>query len=211
MTNVVQNQQDNKVAAQVFSSEGSVSINKSGYVLTFDENVDSYFKDILRFDLVEQAVWWGKKTGNMPQLESEYDVLDLGYWKKDGTYIFPDFLHRNTIVLTHSELLEDKLKVEINHETKELSLIYGYKPDLQSPWEAVEIVNLKFEQYETWLFTRINNIDIAVDFRYDEGVNISIYTFSKPMEDILRNGESSVNHLGEELKPVEVSEIGHYA
>lgn len=210
MKSITQKQQDKTVAAKVLSSEGSLFINKSGYVVSIDEDGENYFKDILRFDLAEQAVWWSKKTGDMPQIQSEYDLLDLGYWRKDGTYIFPDFLHRNTIVLSHSELLSGNLKVEINHEKKELSLIYGHKPNPQAPWKAIEMVSLKFEQYETWFFTRINNIDIAVDFRYDEGENISIYTFSKSMEDILLNGESSVDHLGEEMKPIEISEIGHY-
>lgn len=47
-----------------------------------------YILDIDRFDLAEFNDWFFRRYGWQPQLDS-IDILELGYWLKDGTYVPP--------------------------------------------------------------------------------------------------------------------------
>ena len=51
-------------------------------------NEKFYILDIDRFDISEYNDWFFRRYGWQPQLDS-IDILELGYWNKDGTYIAP--------------------------------------------------------------------------------------------------------------------------
>jgi hypothetical protein len=51
-------------------------------------NEKCYILDIDRFDISEYNDWFFRRYGWQPQLDS-IDILELGYWNKDGTYIVP--------------------------------------------------------------------------------------------------------------------------
>jgi hypothetical protein len=62
----------------VHSSHGDFTINENGEVIDLKLDTDCpdterHFKSITKFDLNEYKEYYG-------QLESEYDILDLGYW-----------------------------------------------------------------------------------------------------------------------------------
>lgn len=52
-------------------------------------NEKCYILDIESFDICEFNDWHFRRYGIQPNL-NELDILELGYWKKDGTYIPPD-------------------------------------------------------------------------------------------------------------------------
>jgi hypothetical protein len=49
-------------------------------------NEKCYILDIERFDIAEFNDWFFRRYGWQPQLDS-IDILELGYWLKDGTYV----------------------------------------------------------------------------------------------------------------------------
>jgi hypothetical protein len=83
----------------VYSSYGNIHIDENGYV----QSIDYYGEEragldlILQFDLAEYESVYGER-------DSHYDILDLGYWQYDSTYIEaePEFrkIAKENIVLT---------------------------------------------------------------------------------------------------------------
>jgi hypothetical protein len=75
------------------SSWGYVTIlTPSGAILETDcsdlPNEKCYILDIDRFDIAEFNDWFFRRYGWQPPLDS-IDILELGYWLKDGTYVPP--------------------------------------------------------------------------------------------------------------------------
>tara|TARA_R110000868_G_scaffold206814_1_gene455707 strand:+ start:50 stop:361 length:312 start_codon:yes stop_codon:yes gene_type:complete len=75
------------------SSWGFVTIlTPTGTILETDcsdlPNEKCYILDIDRFDIAEFNDWFFKRYGWQPPLEN-IDILELGYWLKDGTYVAP--------------------------------------------------------------------------------------------------------------------------
>jgi hypothetical protein len=48
-----------------------------------------YILDIDRFNIAEWNDWFFRRYGLQPDL-TELDILELGYWKKNGEYVAPD-------------------------------------------------------------------------------------------------------------------------
>jgi len=77
------------------SSWGTVVIDSHGRIVEMEleranfDNEPCYIDDIERFDLAEYNDWFFRRYGIQPDL-SELDILELGYYKKDGTYKEPD-------------------------------------------------------------------------------------------------------------------------
>jgi hypothetical protein len=51
-------------------------------------NEKCYILDIEKFDIAEFNDWFFRRYGWQPPLDS-IDILELGYWLKDGTYVAP--------------------------------------------------------------------------------------------------------------------------
>lgn len=68
----------------IYSSHGTITIDNQGFILRieYDGGDDDAFDDIEQFDLNEYQLHYG-------YLDEEYDILDLGYWKKNGVYVDP--------------------------------------------------------------------------------------------------------------------------
>ena len=71
--------------AIVHSSHGEFEIDENGIVIKFDANpeADADYHNYVRFDLPEYKKHYG-------ELDTEYDILDLGFWQKDGSYEAPE-------------------------------------------------------------------------------------------------------------------------
>lgn len=71
----------------VNSSHGQLIIDADGTVLVGKTTYhDDELRNIVRFDLPEHRKYYASK----PEPDS-YDILDLGYWMKDGTFEPPAF------------------------------------------------------------------------------------------------------------------------
>lgn len=74
------------------SSWGEVITDDEGNVLEVDVlEIDEkgercYLLDVAKFDLAEWDKWYEEKYKESSPKPSEFDVLCLGFWKKDGTY-----------------------------------------------------------------------------------------------------------------------------
>lgn len=80
-----------------------ITIESSWGIITTDDNGNVIEKDVLehdgkdrcylldaeRFDVGEWDKWYEQKTGNQSPKPSSFDVLELGYWKSDGSYVSP--------------------------------------------------------------------------------------------------------------------------
>lgn len=73
----------------IHSSWGTITINNSGEVLEKNieeiEGEESFLLEVVKFDLEEWKKYW--ETEELP---ADFDVLDLGFWNKDGEYVIPD-------------------------------------------------------------------------------------------------------------------------
>jgi hypothetical protein len=76
----------------VHSSHGDFVIDENGIVTKFkaeesasqsDAEAEADYHNYVRFDLPEYKKHYG-------ELDTEYDILDLGFWKKDGSYEPPE-------------------------------------------------------------------------------------------------------------------------
>ena len=69
----------------VHSSHGDFVIDENGIVTKFKAGgwVQPDYHNYVRFDLPEYKKHYG-------ELDTEYDILDLGFWKKDGSYEPPE-------------------------------------------------------------------------------------------------------------------------
>lgn len=73
------------------SSWGNVTISTpSGKIIETNLSLDldevCYINDIDRFDIAEFNDWFFRRYGFQPNLE-ELDILELGFWKKEGEYV----------------------------------------------------------------------------------------------------------------------------
>ena len=71
--------------AIVHSSHGDFVIDENGIVIKFkaEAEAEADYHNYVRFDLPEYKKHYG-------ELDTEYDILDLGFWKKDGSYEPPE-------------------------------------------------------------------------------------------------------------------------
>lgn len=81
---------ETKQTTTLYSSHGNVVINsETGKVLEVNlddkEDNDCYLLHIDRFDISEFKNWFLTRYGINPDV-SELDVLELGFWKKNGEY-----------------------------------------------------------------------------------------------------------------------------
>lgn len=78
------------------SSWGMVTTDDVGNVVELDVlEIDDkgercYLLDIAKFDVAEWDKFYENKFNEPSPKPSEFDVLDLGYWLKNGTYVEPD-------------------------------------------------------------------------------------------------------------------------
>jgi hypothetical protein len=83
------------------SSWGEVTTDDEGNVLELDvleideEGERCYLLDIAKFDIAEWDKWYEDKFKEDSPKPSDFDVLDLGYWRKDGSYEPADENWRN--------------------------------------------------------------------------------------------------------------------
>jgi hypothetical protein len=74
------------------SSWGEVTTDDEGNVLELDvleidqEGERCYLLDIAKFDIAEWDKWYEKEFEEDSPKPDEFDVLELGYWRKDGSY-----------------------------------------------------------------------------------------------------------------------------
>jgi hypothetical protein len=90
---------------KVLNSHGDLAIDAEGRVLEFkrDENGGLDLSFIDRFDTVEWLLFWLRDG-----LPDEIDVLDLGYWDKDGVYEPPDMKWRRKLKAGQIDPPEDR-------------------------------------------------------------------------------------------------------
>ncbi len=69
---------------EVEGSHGELMIDSEGYIVSawHEDPQNPEYDNIHRFDLVEAGKYFGK-------LSASYDILDLGFWTKDGKYEEP--------------------------------------------------------------------------------------------------------------------------
>jgi hypothetical protein len=85
------------------SSWGIVTTDDEGNVIELDVlEVDEdgercYLLDIAKFDIAEWDRFYENKFNEPSPKPSEFDVLDLGYWLKDGKYNEPNHIWRDEI------------------------------------------------------------------------------------------------------------------
>ena len=86
----------------VLSSCGVIKINTDGYIRSIDtyscysSPLDpDYLPKIEKFDLEEYKKYW--KLSELDELPDTFDILDLGYWDKEGVYEEPCEEHRRRI------------------------------------------------------------------------------------------------------------------
>ena len=83
------------------SSWGEVTTDDEGNVLELDvleideDGERCYLLDIAKFDIAEWDKWYEDKFKEPSPKPSDFDVLDLGYWRKDGSYEPADENWRN--------------------------------------------------------------------------------------------------------------------
>jgi hypothetical protein len=83
------------------SSWGEVTTDDEGNVLELDvleideDGERCYLLDIAKFDIAEWDKWYEDKFKEDSPKPSDFDVLDLGYWRKDGSYEPADENWRN--------------------------------------------------------------------------------------------------------------------
>ena len=96
-----------EAVAKVHSNHGTLHVDANGFVLWFDPFADgevdaiAQLRSIRRFNLVEYQKVYKK-------LDSEYDILDLGYWYREkgateDKYEPPEHAWRNEIRLEQKE------------------------------------------------------------------------------------------------------------
>ncbi len=75
---------------KLFSSWGELTIETpNGNIIDKDLQEGSYIENIDRFDIAEFNNWFFTRYGFQPPLD-ELDILDLGYFTKDGQYVKPN-------------------------------------------------------------------------------------------------------------------------
>lgn len=80
---------------QVNGSSGTFEVDKkNGEILAYyesgsDKSGAEEYKDVVRFDIVEYETYHGKSNDCV-----YVDILDIGYWSKDGKYTSPEADYR---------------------------------------------------------------------------------------------------------------------
>ena len=76
----------------VHSSYGNIHIDENGYVRSIDyyDESSGELDLIFQFDLAEYEATYGYR-------DSHYDILDLGYWEYDSTYVEPEQEFRDIV------------------------------------------------------------------------------------------------------------------
>jgi hypothetical protein len=97
------NEQKQNKMITIESSWGIVTTDDQGNVLNLDVlEIDRngercYLLDIVKFDIAEWDKWYEDKFKEPSPKPNDFDVLDLGFWKKDGSYEEADKDYRNNI------------------------------------------------------------------------------------------------------------------
>jgi hypothetical protein len=107
--------------AIVHSSHGEFEIDENGIVIKFDANpeAEADYHNYVRFDLPEYKKHYG-------ELDTEYDILDLGFWKKDGSYETPEKDFRDRVARI-GIILAVALQAEPGHDGGNDSLLTVHK------------------------------------------------------------------------------------
>jgi hypothetical protein len=93
----------NTIKITIESSWGEVITDRQGNVVELNVlEVDSdgkccYLLDIAKFDIAEWDRWYEDKFNEPSPNPTDFDVLDLGFWKKDGGYEKADEDYRKNI------------------------------------------------------------------------------------------------------------------
>ncbi len=82
------------------SSWGTVYTDDYGNVTERDlyDGEENYLEQVVKFDIDEFESWYLAKFGKEAKWDS-FDVLELGFWRKDGTYCPADSGWRNEMIL----------------------------------------------------------------------------------------------------------------
>ena len=110
----------------ILSSLGSLAVDAiTGLVIPslseYDDDTDpqtgevSTLRNIERIDLEEWLIFWG---GEPFKDDDSFDILDFGYWNKDGTYAPPEYEWRFELTESLTMDLADKMQTpEIGTES----------------------------------------------------------------------------------------------
>ena len=78
-----------KQTTKLVSSYGELTIQTpNGNIIERNLQEPCYIDDIERFDIIEFNDWFFRRYGFQPSLD-ELDILELGFFTKDGKYVEP--------------------------------------------------------------------------------------------------------------------------
>lgn len=83
----------------ISGSDNSIIVNDPSGTIIYFETSDGTYDDIERFDLTEKRKYWNREASP----EHGLDILDVGYWTKDGQYIPPESDWRKELILAHQK------------------------------------------------------------------------------------------------------------
>lgn len=78
------------------SSYGYIIVDENGIALPEKSDCDDYLLDIIKVNLDEMWKFEGI-IGNEPFTFEDYDILNVGYWTKDGKYEEPEHSWRKSV------------------------------------------------------------------------------------------------------------------
>jgi len=84
-----------KTTLRISGSDNSFIVNEPSGTITLFETSDGTYDDIERFDLKENRGYWNREV--FP--EHGLDILDVGYWTKDGLYVPAESDWRKELIL----------------------------------------------------------------------------------------------------------------
>jgi hypothetical protein len=73
----------------LYSSCGELEVDKKGNVVECHCDPGDYLENIQKVDLEEGYKFWGEYVPNYKNIRA-YDILDFGFWNKDGGYVHPE-------------------------------------------------------------------------------------------------------------------------
>jgi hypothetical protein len=88
----------------VISSWGYIYLDDKGNVesmdvLEHDGEERCYLLDAVKFDLVEWDDWYEKRFNEPSIKPDDFDVLEIGFWNKDGSYNVADKKWRDEVYI----------------------------------------------------------------------------------------------------------------
>jgi len=104
------------------SSWGTIICDDEGYILNIDgsEEINGEPNYLFQIERINLEEWKAFLSRNKVKVPDSGDILEVGFFKKDGSYNSPDFSWRNTHYITNVEEIIDKLKsMEVDGETME--------------------------------------------------------------------------------------------